>query len=144
MKVRHLVVFAAALCLLTANAVFARSAGAQETTMGKRTYGDRCAVCHGSLGRGDGPMAGVLTPPPANLTLLAKQNGGEYPYARVYEVIDGRTTVTGHGTRQMPIWGSYFRSEQHPALTFPGIDPEEIVQARIYGLVYYIQLLQAK
>lgn len=144
MKVRYLAVFAAALCLLAANVVFAQRAGAQETTMGKRTYEDRCAVCHGSLGRGDGPMAGVLTPPPANLTLLAKQNGGEYPFSRVYEVIDGRTTVAGHGTRQMPIWGSYFRSEQYPALRFPGIDPEEIVQARIYGLVYYIQTLQAK
>lgn len=137
------------VCLAVA-AVFAVAvlssamAGAQDTTIGKFTYEDRCAVCHGVLGHGNGPMAGALTPPPSNLTLLAKQSGGEYPFAQVYEVIDGRTSVTGHGSRQMPVWGSHFKTEQSPALRFPGIDPEEIVQARIFGLVYYIQTLQVK
>jgi high-affinity iron transporter len=35
---------------------------------GERVYAARCAQCHGSAGRGDGPAAAGLTPPPADLT----------------------------------------------------------------------------
>ena len=90
-------------CLAATALPVGQATKAQETTMGKRSYEDRCAVCHGLGGLGDGPMAGNLSPTPSNLTVLAKNNGGEYPFARVYEVIDGRTTSPGHGTRQMPI-----------------------------------------
>jgi mono/diheme cytochrome c family protein len=31
-------------------------------------YADRCAVCHGPAGGGDGPTAGGLTPKPRNFT----------------------------------------------------------------------------
>ncbi len=30
-------------------------------------YARHCAVCHGATGRGDGPAAGLLTPPPRDL-----------------------------------------------------------------------------
>jgi high-affinity iron transporter len=36
-------------------------------------YGTHCAVCHGATGRGDGPAAKGLTPPPADLTDAARQ-----------------------------------------------------------------------
>lgn len=29
-----------------------------------RVYRERCAVCHGASGRGDGPAAGLLSPRP--------------------------------------------------------------------------------
>ncbi len=35
---------------------------------GERVWRTRCASCHGDGGRGDGPGAAGLTPPPANLT----------------------------------------------------------------------------
>ena len=35
---------------------------------GERVYAERCARCHGGLGRGDGPAAKGLNPPPADLT----------------------------------------------------------------------------
>ncbi len=87
-------------------------------------------------------MAEILTPRPSNLALLAKQNNGAYPYGRVYLIIDGRSPVKGHGTTDMPIWGSYFRVEALPATRIPGVNEEEIVEGRILGLVYYIQYLQ--
>jgi len=31
----------------------------------KKLYDDRCASCHGASGKGDGPAAAALTPPPA-------------------------------------------------------------------------------
>jgi high-affinity iron transporter len=34
---------------------------------GRVTYDAQCAHCHGPLGRGDGPDAAALQPPPANL-----------------------------------------------------------------------------
>jgi high-affinity iron transporter len=36
-------------------------------------YATHCAVCHGAAGRGDGPAAKGLTPPPADLTDAARQ-----------------------------------------------------------------------
>jgi copper resistance protein D len=35
---------------------------------GHRLYEDRCALCHGARGKGDGESAGTLRVPPANLT----------------------------------------------------------------------------
>ncbi len=35
---------------------------------GAQVYRENCASCHGTLGRGDGPMAAGLDPKPANLT----------------------------------------------------------------------------
>jgi len=34
---------------------------------GQQTYAQNCAVCHGPAGRGDGPLAQQLQPPPADL-----------------------------------------------------------------------------
>jgi copper transport protein len=34
----------------------------------KKSYSDNCIQCHGETGRGDGPMAGMLKEPPADLT----------------------------------------------------------------------------
>jgi hypothetical protein len=50
---------------------------------------------------------------PADLTVLAKNNSGVFPYDMVYQMIDGRnTTVGSHGTREMPIWGYRFGPPQ--------------------------------
>jgi mono/diheme cytochrome c family protein len=34
----------------------------------------RCVSCHGARGRGDGPLAASLTPPPADLVLHVPQH----------------------------------------------------------------------
>jgi|GEM_PF-1099830 len=72
---------------------------------GADEYYRLCAVCHGEGGRGDGPMARVLKTPPPNLTLLAKNNGGHFPFLSVLEMIDGRNMIAVHGSRDMPVWG---------------------------------------
>jgi mono/diheme cytochrome c family protein len=35
---------------------------------GSAIYRERCAVCHGAEGRGDGPAGGLLAPPPRDFT----------------------------------------------------------------------------
>ena len=64
-----------------------------------------CAVCHGESARGDGPMSRMLKTPPPDLTVLAKNNGGHFPFLRVLSMIDGRDMVDVHGSREMPVWG---------------------------------------
>lgn len=64
-----------------------------------------CAACHGVNGVGDGPVAKELSKPPANLRLLGDKYGMPLPAARIADVIDGRTAVRAHGSREMPVWG---------------------------------------
>ena len=78
---------------------------AQEFVPGKAEYLSSCAACHGAEGRGDGILSSVLKTPPSDLTTLSKRNDGIFPITAVSEIIDGRTFVAAHGTREMPIWG---------------------------------------
>ncbi len=39
---------------------------------GASVYEQNCASCHGATGAGDGPVGRTLSPPPANLALLAQ------------------------------------------------------------------------
>jgi mono/diheme cytochrome c family protein len=72
---------------------------------GQRYFLRYCASCHGANGVGDGPVAKALSRPPANLRLLGDRYGMPLPAARIAELIDGRTAVRAHGSREMPVWG---------------------------------------
>jgi hypothetical protein len=61
------------------------------------------------MGQGDGRLARSLNIAPADLTRIAKANGGEFPFAKVAEIIDGRAIVAAHGQREMPVWGERYR-----------------------------------
>jgi mono/diheme cytochrome c family protein len=78
---------------------------------GKEIFAQRCASCHGSDGKGGGAVAGELKTAPADLTQLAKKNGGKFPRSRVTAAIDGEVAVATHGPREMPIWGRILREE---------------------------------
>jgi mono/diheme cytochrome c family protein len=105
---------------------------------GRDMYLRYCASCHGADGRGDGPLAGALTKTPADLTQLAKSNGGRYDERAVMAVIDGRRQVAAHGTRDMPVWGVIFeeegRGEPYPAY-------HALLQSRL--LVDHLATIQA-
>ena len=115
-------------------------AAAQDTSFGLHEYTISCAACHGADGKGDGDMAKLLTVKPADLTVLAKNNGGEYPFLDVFETIDGRTAVAGHGDRVMPIWGDRYLADTKVA---PGVSGSELmVRGRIMELAFYIMTIQ--
>ncbi len=99
-----------------------------------RTY---CATCHGRSGRGDGLLASSMQRKPADLTEIAKRNGGEYPSEIVFRTIDGKTPVRGHGGPGMPVWGDAF------ARSHDGGDATT-VKERIDSLVDFIRTLQVK
>jgi mono/diheme cytochrome c family protein len=106
---------------------------------GRPTFEQSCAVCHGRGGKGDGGAVNLLTVKPADLTQISKKNGGNFPFWRVYSIIDGREKVLGHGGDEMPIWGSVFRMQAGG-----GADAEAQVRGRILELVYYLESIQEK
>jgi mono/diheme cytochrome c family protein len=108
-------------------------------THGKQEYLTHCATCHGLQAKGDGPLSTILTVAPADLTQLRKKHDGEFPFWRVYKIIDGRDLVRGHGVRNMPVWGAEFLMEEGG-----GYLDEDRVIGRILGLVYYLQSIQEK
>ena len=120
---------------------FAGSAGAQEFTYGQALFVKNCAVCHGAEGAGDGPVAELFATKPKNLRKLATENNGAFPFSEIYQAIDGRRDVTGHGTSEMPVWGGLIETEMQGRAVHPGIEPEELVQARILALVYFLHCL---
>jgi mono/diheme cytochrome c family protein len=81
---------------------------AAASAVGQIVYQRYCGSCHGATGKGDGPVARDLVVAAADLTQLAKANGGKFPFNHVVEVIDGRHAARGHGTAEMPVWGEIF------------------------------------
>ena len=117
----------------------------QSSDRGKYEYDMHCAVCHGPDGKGHGPFAQELKLSVSDLTTLAKKNGGVFPFMRVFETIDGTQSVTGHGSRQMPIWGPRYKAEVGESVAEDyRSEPEAFVRARILALTEYVYRLQAK
>jgi mono/diheme cytochrome c family protein len=75
--------------LLLVVAVAAGVAGADDDDLGARVYRERCAMCHGTDGRGDGPIGAALVPPPKNLRDAAFWRNREDAELRAV-VVDGR------------------------------------------------------
>ena len=128
---------------LVASAVFVGfsvgGAVAQDTEIGAELYTDYCAACHGAAGMGDGDMANLMTIPAPNLTLLAKNNDGEFPMLNVIHVIDGRTGMRAHGV-PMPVFGRVFAStEPGPANPYGAVLE---VRGRVLSLAMYLESLQ--
>lgn len=59
-----------------------------ELPTGRALFMENCASCHGSAGRGDGPLAAGLPRPPADLTRL-RAEGEAFPTVHVMSYIDG-------------------------------------------------------
>ncbi len=95
-----------------------------------------CAACHGLDGKGHGPVAAALKGKPADLTLLAKNNGGEFPVERVQKFISGDDpSLPAHGSREMPVWGPIFHQIE--------VD-QDFGNVRMQNLIEYLRTIQQK
>ena len=117
---------------------------AEKFDLGKQEYDASCAVCHGLKGKGDGSYGELLKTRASDLTVLSKNNGGVFPVARVYDVIDGRQPIKAHGERDMPIWGSVYKGKAAEYFLDIPYDPEYFAHTRILALVEYISRIQVK
>ena len=131
----------AAISALLVGLLLPATVMAQETQKqsipGGELYRTYCATCHGTAAKGDGPLAGSMRRRPADLTEIAKRNGGEYPPDLVFRTIDGRKPVRGHGGPDMPVWGDAFERARD------GGDTER-VRKMIQSLVDYLESIQAR
>lgn len=70
-----------------------------------------------------------------DLTQISKRAGGKFPTARIRSVIEGSETVSGHGSREMPIWGPVF----HEIAT-----DQDLGAVRTANVTGYIESIQQK
>ena len=133
------------------------SGRAQQLDAGRTEYQAHCAACHGIDGKGNGPASDELKTHPADLTMLAKNNNGVFPYKAITEVIDGRKAFNAHGTREMPIWGHQLTPMLKRTITPLSPDAKKadqglkayydsqiLVRNRILAIVDYLYRVQAK
>ena len=123
--------------LLPVPPLFAQEA--EIVAAGKREFRHACALCHGIGGKGESVMTtlNLLTIKPPDLTRVSKRNNGQFPFWRMYRIIDGREEVRGHGTQDMPIWGTVFIQQEDGNLA-----GETRAIGRILEVVYYLQSIQ--
>jgi len=110
----------------------------QQIAEGKRAYLRTCASCHGTDGRGDGPVAPTLRVRPTNLTRLASKNGGTFPRAHVEDVVTGASPITAHGTSDMPVWRITFGPTSSGAAAAAALRRRRWLN----GLVDYLETIQ--
>ena len=103
-------------------------------SMGRGLFRSYCTSCHGAKAEGDGSLASSLRVTPANLTTIAQRNSGSFPLEQVMQKIDGRKPVAGHGSADMPVWGTAFGKAASGG--------EEQVLKRVEALAHYIRSLQ--
>ena len=111
----------------------------QQLPRGEALYRQYCGACHGIAADGNGPIAVILDPKPADLRAIAARRKGVFPDAEIVRIIDGRDPIVAHGTREMPVWGERFRDEA-------GLGPttEARTRGRISLIVQYLKTIQSR
>ncbi|MEZ5849291.1 MAG: cytochrome C [Hyphomicrobiaceae bacterium] len=132
----------ALLCGLALTTSATRAVAQDNKLLATEEYRISCQGCHGEKGKGDGPFGKYLNIKPADLSILSKKNDGVFPVLKVFQSIDGRAQVAGHGDQSMPIWGQRYSFEANAK--YGPYGGEAVVRGRILELVYYIQSLQQK
>lgn len=132
-------VIPAVLYLLLAACANEQCVDTSGSASGAALFRINCAGCHGTDGRGNGPIAEFISAPVADLTRIAVRNGGQFPAERIFQVIDGQSGSTVHGARHMPVWGyEFFGSDSDDAKAH--LDATQ----KVDRLVMYLRTIQAE
>lgn len=100
---------------------------------GRKLYYQYCASCHGIDAMGNGPAAESLKVMPPSLKNL-KGPDGKFPALRIQNIISGEVGFSAHGSREMPVWGRYFREKKG----------DTVGKLDVYALVKYLEAFQPK
>lgn len=99
------VVAGAGLTALLAVSVQAELAEQEDAVeAGRVQFSDKCVVCHGEEGKGDGVLAPSLNQQPADLSRLSASNDGVFPMSEAFEKIWGKDSevISTHQMSEMP------------------------------------------
>ena len=110
--------------------------------LGRQEFIDTCAMCHGEDGKGKGPFSLHLATKPKDLTQIRINNNGEFPFKKLYDIIDGRKITQTHGSRTMPIWGDHYSAESWFEVSTQYA--ETLARGRILELLLYLESIQDK
>ena len=94
-----------------------------------------CASCHGTDGKGSGPVAPALVSKVPDLTTIAERSGGIFPEQRVRKIIAGDEIFMSHGSREMPVWGPVFHQVE---------EDRDLGEVRLQNLTKYLESIQRK
>jgi len=103
---------------------------------GKQMFKSYCAPCHGTDGKGAGPVAPGLQKPPADLTEFARTNRGRFPELHVANVLESGVPAPRNHSSQMPVWGPVFVRITH-------LSPND-KDLRVLNLMRYLESIQAR
>ena len=113
------IIHALALLVLTAVTIPEVSANPPAAYEGRRLYVSYCQLCHGTDGKGDGPLAKAMHISPADLTTTVRSRSDTI----LTKIItgEGRQTITGRDrhnllSEAMPEWKDVFSESQVMAL----------------------------
>jgi len=143
-RLQFLAIYALGMSLVSAAGAAAQTKPAAEkqyeqlifSVRGPDLFRAHCAACHGPEGKGNGPAGAALKTKPADLTLLAKNNGGKFPTQRVQKFISGEDpSLPSHGSREMPVWGPIFHQVE---------EDQDFGNVRLQNLIKYLETIQQK
>lgn len=100
---------------------------------------DKCAVCHGTSGKGDGPIASELESIPPDLTQIAARRDGVWPMLEVMSIIDGYSTRYLPGT-EMPIYDEFLEGNLVTFDTGNGV--QQKTPAGLLAIARYLETIQ--
>ena len=147
---KHLILPALA-CIALSGAAAAQTQSVQDRVnqkqrSGKSEFEATCAVCHGNDAKGHGSFSLFMTKRVPDLTQLAKSNNGEFPFMRIYEMMNGPGQIPGHDIREMPIWSEYYKDRAPKDLGpfYNYSDMLTYVNTKTMSLLAYIATIQEK
>ena len=105
-----------------------------QAAKGEVIYQKQCAHCHDSRNIEE-TIADLGAVPPDLRTIVSRRGVAEFPVTEIAMIIDGRQEMSGHGTREMPVWGEIYSEND-------GLDEDQI-QGRKAELIAYLMLNQS-
>lgn len=132
----------------------ARGADDMAVQQGKQLYTKYCASCHGNDAKGDGTVGLLMNPKASDLTVMAKKNGGKFPFYETMLLINGRSATSqnpdaslpglpkAHGAASMPVWGEVFSRDELSKGS--SMDLQLQATGKIMMITEYLQSVQAK
>lgn len=131
-----MIVGVAVLVFFHATAAAAQTgARAEILKEGQDEFVENCVACHGADATGLGDLGQKLIKRPRDLTLIARNNGGKFPFWRVFEIIAGEKPVEGHDTMHMPEYIQRMRRDDFK----PGYHQAHV---RVLILTHYLESIQ--